>query len=282
MAHELSGKVTIVTGAARGLGRGIAEVFMAEGARVVIADMLEDQGRETAEALGDACRFVKTDVSDRASVQALVDYAVAQFGGLHAIVNNAGITDNTFAPLLDADFEAFRRVMDVNVLGVMLGTQIAGRHMAAHGGGSVINVSSISGVRPGFGFFSYRASKAAVINFTQSAASELGRHLIRVNCICPGNIPTEMGAFNNAPGDEARQDAIRDAVKKARMAFQPLQRQGDPRDIGNAAMFLASDRSAQVSGQVLSVDGGSASCDSASQIDAIMAARADAEARFAE
>jgi NAD(P)-dependent dehydrogenase (short-subunit alcohol dehydrogenase family) len=282
MAGELAGKVAIVTGAARGLGRGIAEVFVAEGAHLVIADVNAAQGEEAAAALGPRCRFLKTDVSDREQVQALVDLAVSEFGGLHAIVNNAGITDNLFAPLLDADFAMFRKVMDVNVLGVMLGTQIAARHMAANGGGSVVNLSSISGVRPGFGFFTYRASKAAVINFTQSAASELGKHLIRVNCICPGNIPTDMGAFNNAPGDEARQDAIRDAVKKARMAFQPLQRQGDTHDIGNAAMFLASDRAAQVTGQVLSVDGGSANCDSQSQIDAIMAARAEAEARFAQ
>ncbi len=173
----------------------------------------------------------------------------------------------------------FDKIMAVNVKGVMLGTQIAARHMAQNGGGAVLNTSSISGVRPGFGFFSYRASKAAVINFSQSAASELGEHLIRVNCICPGNIPTEMGGYAQTPGmADDKGERIKAAIKAVRMGWQPLQRQGSSRDIANAALFLVSDRSAQVSGQVLSVDGGSAATDSRSQIEEIMAARAKIEA----
>ena len=278
MANEMAGKVAIVTGGARGLGQAMVELFVEEGGRVVIADLREDEGAGLASALGDAARFRRTDVSSRDDVQGLVDFAVSEFGALHAMVNNAGLTDNMAGPLLDADFGMFEKIMNVNVLGTMLGTQIAARHMAAHGGGSIINISSISGVRAGFGFPVYRASKAAVMNFTQSAASELGKHLVRVNCICPGNIPTEMGAFNNAPGQEELQDRIRSAVRDVRMGWQPLKRQGAPRDIAEAVMFLAGNRSAQVTGQIMSVDGGSAACDSRSQIEDIMTARAAVEA----
>ena len=278
MANEMSGRVAVITGAARGLGAAMVELFTGKGWRVVIADLRETEGKALAAQLGPAARFRRCDVSDREEMQALVDFAVSEFGGLHAMVNNAGLTDSTFGPLLEADFDAFERIMAVNVKGAMLGTQIAARHMAAHGGGSVINISSISGVRPGFGFFSYRASKAAVINFSQSAASELGAHLIRVNCICPGNIPTEMGTFAHTPGMNAEKAArIGEAIRGARMDWQPLKRQGSPHDIAEAVLFLASDRAAQITGQVLSVDGGSAATDSRSQIADIMAARAKAE-----
>jgi NAD(P)-dependent dehydrogenase (short-subunit alcohol dehydrogenase family) len=279
MANEMAGKVTVITGAARGLGAAIAELFIAEGGKVVIADLRDAEGEALAARLGPAARFRRCDVSEPADMAALVDFAVSEFGGLHAMVNNAGLTDSTFGPLLEADFGAFERIMAVNVKGTMLGTQLAARHMASHGGGAVINISSISGVRPGFGFFSYRASKAAVINFSQSAASELGAHLIRVNCICPGNIPTEMGTYAHTPGmSEAKAARIGEAIRGARMDWQPLKRQGSPRDIAEAVLFLASDRSAQVTGQVLSVDGGSAATDSRSQIADIMAARTRAEA----
>ncbi len=277
MANELASKVAIVTGGSRGLGRGMVELFVEEGGKVVIADVLEDAGRDLARELGDAARFRRTDVSSRDEVQGLIDFAVAEFGGLHAIVNNAGLSDNAFGPLLDADFEVFERVMAVNVKGVMLGTQIAARHMAKNGGGSIVNVSSISGIQPGFGFYNYRASKAAVVNFTQSAAIELGVNLIRVNCICPGNIPTPMGTFA-AADDDAKQKRIQAAVNEVRMGWQPLKRQGSPRDIAEAALFLASDRSRQVSGQVLSVDGAATAGMAKSLIAEIMEARGRVEA----
>lgn len=279
MADELAGKTAIITGAARGLGAAMAELFVAEGARVVIADLRDEEGAALAGRLGRAARYRRCDVSLREDMEGLVDFAAREFGRLDAMVNNAGLTDNSFGPLLDANFEGFETIMAVNVKGVMLGTQIAARHMAAQGGGAVVNVSSISGVRPGFGFFSYRASKAAVINFSQSAASELGEHLIRVNCICPGNIPTEMGSYAHTPGmSEEKARRIGEAIREARMGWQPLKRQGSPRDIAEAALFLAGDRSAQITGQVLSVDGGSAATDARSQIADIIAARARAEA----
>lgn len=281
MAGELEGKVAIVTGGARGLGQGMVEMFVEEGARVVIADLREEEGTALAERLGNAVRFRRTDVSSRDDVQALVDHAVAEFGGLHAIVNNAGITDNSMNALLEADFDQFERIMAINVKGVMLGTQIAARHMAKHGGGSVINVSSISGVQAGFGFFSYRASKAAVINFTKTAACELGVNLVRVNCICPGNIPTEMGQFAATSGLESDKAVrIKQAVNDVRMGWQPLKRQGSPRDIAGGAVYFASDRSAQVTGQILSIDGGATAGDPRSQIAEILAARAEVEKQF--
>jgi NAD(P)-dependent dehydrogenase (short-subunit alcohol dehydrogenase family) len=281
MSNELSGKVAIITGGAAGIGRGAAELFVAEGARVIIADIDEERGRSLGAALGNAARFKYADVAKREDVQALVNFAVAEFGGLHIILNNAGMSDAAYGALLDDDFVHFERVMRVNVLGVMLGTQLAARHMAAHGGGSIINVSSIAGVQPGHGFSCYRASKAGVIHFSKSAAIELGPSLVRVNCICPGNIPTDMGTFATpAPGmTQSDGDRIQKAVRAVRMTHQPLQRQGRPDDIGQAAVFLGSDRSLQMTGQVLSVDGGASTGVVRSQIAEIMAARAAALVR---
>ena len=277
MAQELAGKVAIVTGGARGIGQGMAELFVEEGAQVTIADLRDDEGEALAKRLGSAARYKRTDVSQREQVQALVDFTVAEFGGLNAICNNAGLSDNIFAPLLDADFAIFEKIMAVNVMGVMLGTQIAARHMAKNGGGAVINTSSISGIQPGFGFFTYRASKAAVVNFTRSAAIELGPNLVRVNCICPGNIPTEMGIYAHSD-DPAKDRRIKQAVADVRMGYQPLKRQGSTRDIAEAALYFASDRSRQVTAQILAVDGGATAGSVHSQIDDIMAARARAEA----
>jgi len=280
MANELDGKVAIITGGSRGLGQATVELFAEEGARVVIADVLEDEGHALAEKLGDAARFKRTDVSSRDEVQALVDFAIGEFGDLDVMVNNAGITDNAMSNLLDSEYPGFGKIMDINLLGVMLGTQIAARHMAKKGGGSVVNTSSISGIHAGFGFFSYRASKAAVVNFTKNAACELGVHLVRVNCICPGNIPTDMGTFAK-PSDPAaadKADRIRQAVNDARMNWQPLKRQGSPRDIAEGMLYFASDRSAQVTGQVLAVDGGATAGDPRSQIADILAARESVEA----
>ena len=278
MANELAGKVAIITGAASGLGRGAAELFVEEGAKVVIADLNEDRGAALSAALGAATRFKRADVSKREDVQALVEFAVAEFGGLQVMFNNAGISDVSYGRLLDDDFVRFERVMYVNVLGVMLGTQIAARHMAAHGGGSIINTASIGGVRAGHGFPIYRSAKAGVIHFTKSAAVELGEYSIRVNCICPGNIPTDMGTFAAPePGmTQADADRIQSAIRAVRMKRQPLPRQGLPKDIAQAALFLGSDRSLQITGQMLSVDGGATAGDSRSQIKEIMDARAKA------
>jgi NAD(P)-dependent dehydrogenase (short-subunit alcohol dehydrogenase family) len=278
VANELSGKVAVVTGGANGLGRGAVELFVEEGARVVIADIDERRGRTLCESLGPSVRFKQTDVAKREDIQALVDFAVAEFGGLHIMFNNAGLSDASHGRFLDQDFAQFERVMQVNVLGVMLGTQIAARTMSTQGGGSIINTSSIAGVKSGHGFPIYRAAKAGIVHFTKSAAIELGEHLIRVNCICPGNIPTDMGTFAApAPGQsQADAEKMQSAIRAVRMNRQPLKRQGEPRDIAQAALFLGSDRSLQITGQILSVDGGATAGDARSQIQEIMQVRANA------
>ena len=240
MGQELSGKVAIVTGGASGIGRATVELFAEEGARVVIADVDAARGEEVAAKLGAAVAFKRTDVADADQVQELVDFAVARFGGLHVMFNNAG-TCSAIGRFLDDDLKDFSRVMSVNLFGVMVGTQRAARHMVKYGGGSIINTTSIAALRPGGGVMIYRASKAGVILFSRSIAIELGEHGIRVNCLAPGLIPTGITNYDMAP---------------VRRQMQPLNRKGMPADVANAALYLASERSAQVTGMVLPVDGG--------------------------
>jgi NAD(P)-dependent dehydrogenase (short-subunit alcohol dehydrogenase family) len=238
---ELRGKVAIVTGGAGGIGRAIVELFVEEGANVVIADVDRDGGEAFAAQLGSAAAFTQTDVADADQIQAVVDLAVERFGGLHVMCNNAGI-GGSFKPFLDDDFDDFDRVMAVNIFGVMVGSQRAARHMASSGGGVILNTTSIGGINAGAGVMAYRATKAAVIHFTRSIAVELARHSIRVNCVAPAHIPTAI----NAAMDQSL--IVR--------AMQPLQRVGSPRDVAEAFLYLASDRAAQVTGVVLPVDGG--------------------------
>ena len=237
----LAGRVAIVTGGAGGIGRAMVETFVAAGAGVVIADLDADAGSALAGALGDAASFVRVDVAEAEDVQAAVDHAVATFGGLHVMCNNAGIGGSPRA-FLEDDFDDFDRVMRVNVRGVMLGTQRAARHLAEHGGGSIVNTTSIGGINAGGGVSAYRASKAAVIHLTRCNAVELAGAGIRVNCIAPAHIPTAI----NAAFDQGT--IVR--------AMQPLQRMGSAEDVAEAACFLASDRAAQITGVVLPVDGG--------------------------
>jgi len=241
MGQELSGKVAIVTGGANGLGRATAELFIEEGAKVVIADVDTERGEDVAAKLGGAAAFKRTDVTSADEIQALIDFAIAQFGGLHVMCNNAGISGAMSLRFLDDEMKDFQRVIAVNLFGVMVGSQRAARHMATHGGGSIINTSSIAGINAGGGVMAYRASKAAVIHFTRSLAVDLAEHGIRVNCIAPGLIPTDIASFDRVP---------------VMRAIQPLKRQGQPRDVANAALYLASERSAQTTGIVLPVDGG--------------------------
>ena len=239
MSEELAGKVAIVTGGANGIGRAITEVFVEEQARVLVADIDDDAGPRVAEELGDAAAFLHTDVSDPASVQAAIDHAQERFGGLHVMVNNAGIS-GSFRRLMLDDLRDFDRVIAVDLYGVMVGTQRAARAMGD--GGSIINITSIAGISPGIGYSTYRAAKAGVIHFSRCAAVEVAELGVRVNVIAPGNIATDI----NASFDTAS------VVRR----IQPLQRLGSTRDIANAAVYFASDRSAQVTGTVLPVDGG--------------------------
>jgi NAD(P)-dependent dehydrogenase (short-subunit alcohol dehydrogenase family) len=257
MADELKGKVAIVTGASSGIGEGIAKRFAAEGAQVVIADVDQERGESLAKELGANVSFKKTDVSDAVQVKALVDYAVKTFGGLHVMVNNAGISGKRHAQLLDEDFADFQRVLGVNLLGVMLGTRDATRHMSANGGGSIINVSSIGGINAGPGLWAYNASKAGVIHFTKGAAIEVGGYGVRVNCIAPGNIETPIMAqavAGNLPPEQQAQ--VMKQVRAFLISRQPLQVQGMPEDTAQAALYLASDRSRYITATLIPVDGG--------------------------
>lgn len=255
MGNELRGKVAIVTGGAAGIGRGIVGTFLDEGAQVVIADIDREKGEAAAAELGPDVAFVQTDVSKSDQVEALVASAVETFGGLHVMVNNAGIPTGMSTRFFDDDLADFQQVMDVDLLGVMLGTQHAGRHMAAHGGGAVINISSIGGVQAGCSQWSYRAAKAGVVHFTKCVAIDLGQDDIRVNCIAPGAILTDILASATAQlgdGDGEVTQKLREVMRSMR----PLDRQGMPGDIAEAAVYLAGQRSQYVTGTMLPVDGG--------------------------
>jgi NAD(P)-dependent dehydrogenase (short-subunit alcohol dehydrogenase family) len=240
MGQELAGKTAIVTGGASGIGSATAQLFVDEGANVVIADLDAERGHQLATQLGDAAAFKQTDVADADQIQELVDFAIDRFGGLQVMFNNAGIS-SSFRRFLKDDLSDFDRVMAVNLYGVMVGCQRAARHMAEHGGGSIINTSSIGGISGGGPPFTYRTSKAAIIHFSRSIATDLAEYGIRVNCIAPGHIATGITNYDLGP-------VIR--------VHQPLQRQGTSDDVAQAVLFLAGERSAQITGIVVPVDGG--------------------------
>ncbi|OBK24449.1 oxidoreductase [Mycobacterium asiaticum] len=255
MVNELADKVAVITGGSSGIGRGLVQRFVAEGARVVIGDVEIDGGEALSAALGPNAFFQRTDVSDPEQVTALVATAVEKFGGLHVMVNNAGVS-GPLRRLLDEDFNDFHRVMAVNVLGVMAGTRDAARHMAANGGGSIINLTSIGGIQAGGGVMIYRASKAAVIQFTKSAAIELAYHDIRVNAIAPGNIPTPILASSARGMEPEELERFEARIRQGMRDDRPLKREGTPEDVAEAALYLATDRSRYVTGTILPVDGG--------------------------
>lgn len=237
----LENKVAIITGGASGLGRATAELFVAEGAQVVIADISVEQGQALAEQLGPQAVFKTTDVTVAAQMEALVEFAVATFGGLHIMCNNAGFSGRVHQRLEDDDFADFEQLMAVNLFSVMTGSRFAARHMRHHGGGSIINTTSLGALNPGCPLLTYRAAKAGVIQFSKSIARDVAEYGIRVNCIAPGRVPAAMTFYDMSA-------SIRQ--------HQPLQRQGVPQDVANAALYLASEMSAHVTGLVLPVDGG--------------------------
>lgn len=276
MAEQLGGKVAIVTGGASGLGLATVELFVKEGARVVIADVDVERGEALARRLGPAAIFKRTDVANADEVQALVDFAVAQFAGLHIMVNNAGISIGTYERFLDDELKDFQRMLGVNLHGVMLGTQRAGRHMARNGGGSIINTASIAAIKAGFGVMTYRAAKSGVLHFTKCVAIDLAEYGIRVNCIAPGHIRTEMTTYAAADMTPEVIERVKKAVGSATAASRPLKRQGKPEDFAEAALYLASERSAYLTGVVLPVDGGVSAGDPINHLKEIMEARARA------
>ena len=249
MSNELDGKVAVVTGGAAGLGRGIAERFLAEGAKVVVGDLAEGQAL-------DGALFVPTDVSDLAQVGALVSTAIDIFGGLDVMVNNAGVSGTMHRRFLDDDLADFHQVMGVNVLGVMAGTRDAARYMAEHGGGSILNLTSIGGIQAGGGVQTYRASKAAVIQFTKSVAIELARYDIRVNAIAPGNIRTAIVSKSANAEDREQLEQFEENIRAQMRRDRPLKREGTVEDVAEAALYFVGERSRYVTGTVLPIDGG--------------------------
>jgi NAD(P)-dependent dehydrogenase (short-subunit alcohol dehydrogenase family) len=249
MSGQLEGKVAVITGAAAGLGRGIAERFVAEGAKVVVGDVTEG-------APLDGALFRPTDVSDIEQVGALVSTAIDEFGGLDIMVNNAGVSGTMHRRFLDDDLADFHKVMAVNVLGVMAGTRDAARYMAEHGGGSILNMTSIGGIQAGGGVQTYRASKAAVIQFTKAAAIELAHYDIRVNAIAPGNIRTAIVSKSANAEDRERIEEFEENIRKQMRRDRPLKREGTVDDVAEAALYFAGERSRYVTGTILPIDGG--------------------------
>ena len=273
MGQELLGKTAIVTGGASGLGRATVELFVREGANVVIADLDPAKGEGLAARLGGTAAFKRTDVVSAADIQSVIDFAVSRFGGLDILFNNAGIGGTPHERFLDDDLSDFRRVVDVNLLGTMLGTQRAARYMRDHGGGSIINNSSIAAVKAGFAVMTYRAAKAGVIHFTKCAAIDLAEYGVRVNCITPGHIRTEMTAYASPGMGQDVIKRIEEAVAPATALSRPLKRQGTPDDVAQAALYLASERAAQITGVNLPVDGGVTAGDAVNHLKDILEAR---------
>ncbi|MCF6389437.1 glucose 1-dehydrogenase [Mycobacterium sp. MBM] len=256
MSDELAGKVAVVTGGSCGLGEGLVRRFVAEGAQVVFGDVDTERGQAVAEELGAAALFRTADVTEMAQVAALVDTAVSAFGGLHVMVNNAGISGTMHRRFLDDDLADFDAVLRINLRAVMAGTRDAARHMAEHGGGSIINLTSIGGIQAGAGVQTYRASKAAVIQFTKSAAIELAHHEVRVNAIAPGNIRTSIVRKSAAGEDRERLEQFEAKIRVQMRDDRPLKREGTVDDVAEAALYFATDRSRYVTGTILPIDGG--------------------------
>ena len=245
---KLEGKVAIVTGAASGFGRAIAERFALEGAKLVMADINGEGVSEVASGYGDNAIAVTCDVSQKADVDALVRAAAEAFGGVDIMVNNAGITHDN-QPLLDVTEAEFDRIYAVNVKSIYLTTLAVVPRMEKRGGGVIINTASTAGVRPRPGLTWYNGSKGAVITLTKSMAVELAPKQIRVNAINP--VMGETGLLTKFMGQP---DTPENRAKF--MSTIPLGRLSRPHDIANAALFLADPASSFVTGVALDVDGG--------------------------
>jgi 3alpha(or 20beta)-hydroxysteroid dehydrogenase len=238
----LDGKVAMVTGGARGQGEAEVRLFAAEGAHVVVSDVLVDEGQALARELGDGVAFARHDVSREEEWAAAIGFTLERFGALHVLVNNAGIAYG--APIAEHSLDAYERLVAVNQIGVFLGIRAAIAPMTEAGGGSIVNISSGAGLRATKYLIGYAATKYAVTGMTAAAALELARHRIRVNSIHPGVIDTAMTAGSTPE------------IMSAMMKATPLRRVGLPVEIARVALFLASDESSYMTGAHVPVDGG--------------------------
>jgi 3alpha(or 20beta)-hydroxysteroid dehydrogenase len=234
---RVDGKVTLISGGARGMGAADARALIAEGGKVVIGDILDDEGKALADELGESARYVHLDVTDAEQWDAAVNVAVEAFGKLTSLVNNAGIV--ALGKIGQFDMAKFQKVIDVNLTGTFLGMQAVVEQLKAAGGGSIINVSSIEGLRGAPMVHPYVASKWAVRGLSKSAAIELGPKNIRVNSLHPGFIRTPM--TKHFPDD---------------MVTAPLRRPGQPEEVAAFVVFLVSDESSFSTGAEFIVDGG--------------------------
>lgn len=248
---RLEGKVALITGGAAGIGKATAQVFAREGATVVICDVSEDLGNALVKTLGTNACFYQVDVTNREEVQKWVDDVAAKYGHIDILVNNAGITrDAQFVKMKDGELakqmseEAFDLVVSVNLKGVFNCSQAVTPYMIKQNAGVILNATSVVGLYGNFGQTNYVATKAAVIGMTKVWARELGRYNIRVNAVAPGFIMTEMVA------------KMPEEVLAGMRAKTPLGRLGEPEDIANTYLWLASDEAAFLHGATISVDGG--------------------------
>jgi 3alpha(or 20beta)-hydroxysteroid dehydrogenase len=239
--NRLTGKIVLISGGARGQGAAEARLFVAEGAKVVIGDVLEAEGQRLAAELGNAVVFVRQDVTREEDWATAID-AAAALGGLHGLVNNAGI----YQPktLMETDTALFERHMRVNQLGCFLGMQAVVPLMERSGGGSIVNVSSVAGLRGSPGAIAYSATKWALRGMTKAAAVDLAPRRIRVNSIHPGPIDTEMLNVRTPEQNQRRLQAV------------PMKRMGTAEEVANLVLFLLSDESGYITGAEVAIDGG--------------------------
>lgn len=248
---KLEGKVAVITGAADGIGRAAAVLFAREGAKLVLADINEKGLTETVKLVEEEKGIVagrQTDVSKESEVEALINLAVQTYDQIDILCNNAGITGE-FRGLDQESREDWQHVYEVNVLGAVFAIKHAAKYMRERKSGAIVNTASVAGIRAGAGLNAYSASKAAVINFTQTAACDLGGFNIRVNAVCPGLIETGM----TRPIFELARD--KGKVDKLGSRCE-LRRYGRPEEVARAICFLASDEASYITGQALPVDGG--------------------------
>ena len=248
---QLEGKVAIITGAATGIGRATALLFAEEGASVIIADVNEDDAQRTVaniEDEGGSARFVQADVSEAEDVQALMERAAEEMGGIDVIVNNAGAQRS--GVVTEFEESEWDLLMHVNPRSCFLGAKYGVPRLRERGGGSIVNVSSLAGLKGGPGMTAYSASKGAIIAFTRALAEELAPDNIRANSVCPGWIDTPFNepAIEFMGGRAQQEEMVQQTV--------PLKRQGTPEEIAPGILYLASDASSYVTGQELVIDGG--------------------------
>lgn len=248
----LNGKAAIVTGGTSGIGERIVELFVEEGANVVVAARRQEEGRKLENRLG--VHFIRADVSSEDDVKAMIDHAVKSFDRVDCLVNNAAVP-SPMVSITEIEVATIDQLLAINVRGVLLGIKHVAPVMLAQKAGSIINVGSIAGLRGGVSGHIYSATKGAVHALSRSAAAELGEKGIRVNTLVPGAIVTGIFA-KNAGVEGSKADKLTDMLKGAFASVQPIPRAGLPDDIARAAVYLASDASSFVNGQEIVVDGG--------------------------